>query len=512
MDDTLLLVKCVTLLYRESLLPDTNENSSSLVRTALDSLKLKQDQGLTLSRANDVLIALKNMCIDMCENPVNHEYEKSELLQTIKTLCGENESLYQAFEQGIDAEMSEASLKRTIINIKKTLHTHFRDDKLKELIGKAYIEFTHKRDKIKDVTKWLTEFIACVEPFQIGVNSKDPAVIEDVAMHDIDKVRNVFESIKTEESGESILRTGWQGLNRMLDGGFRETEEWSIGALQHNYKSGFSLTIFRQIAQYNTPKLRDVNKKPLLLRISFEDSIKINFKFLYKSLKENELGKVISTAGVPHSEMADYVQKKLSENGFHIRLLEVNPSLWTYKDICNKIIELEAEGYEIKLCMVDYLLKLPTTGCDQGPFGHDIRNMYERIRAFMSSRRIPFITPHQLSTEAKKMVREGRSDFVKLLPGMGFYAGCGQLDQVVDGELFIHIEKLNKESYLTVQRGKHRKVEITPDEHLYMALKFVKNGIIPDDVDKDDTTRQKVGGPTLSEGGGASFHQYDDSF
>ena len=130
MDDTLLLVKCVTLLYRESLLPDTNENSSSLVRTALDSLKLKQDQGLTLSRANDVLIALKNMCIDMCENPVNHEYEKSELLQTIKTLCGENESLYQAFEQGIDAEMSEASLKRTIISIKKTLHTHFRDDKL----------------------------------------------------------------------------------------------------------------------------------------------------------------------------------------------------------------------------------------------------------------------------------------------------------------------------------------------------------------------------------------------
>lgn len=512
MDDTLLLVKCVTLLYRESLLPDNNENSSSLVRTALESLKLKQDQGLTISRANDVLIALKNMCIEMCENPINHEYEKTELLQTIKTLCGENESLYNAFEQGIDTEMSEASLKRTIINIKKTLHSHFRDDKLKEIIGKAYIEFTHRRDKIKDVAKWLTEFIACVEPFQIGVNAKDPAIIEDVAMHDIDKVRNVFESIKTEESGESVLKTGWQGLNRMLDGGFRETEEWSIGALQHNYKSGFSLTIFRQIAQYNTPKLRDVNKKPLLLRISFEDSIKINFKFLYKSLKENELGKVISTAGIPHAEMADYVQKKLSENGFHIRLLEVNPSLWTYKDICNKIIELEAEGYEIKLCMVDYLLKLPTTGCDQGPFGHDIRNMYERIRAFMSSRRIPFITPHQLSTEAKKMVREGRSDFVKLLPGMGFYAGCGQLDQVVDGELFIHIEKLNKESYLTIQRGKHRKVEITPDEHLYMALKFVKNGIIPDDVDKDDTTRQKVGGPAMSEGGGASFHQYDDSF
>jgi hypothetical protein len=61
MDDTLLLVKCVTLLYRESLQPDNNENSSSLVRTALDSLKLKQDQGLTLSRANDVFQSNQNI-------------------------------------------------------------------------------------------------------------------------------------------------------------------------------------------------------------------------------------------------------------------------------------------------------------------------------------------------------------------------------------------------------------------------------------------------------------------
>jgi hypothetical protein len=171
----------------------------------------------------------------------------------------------------------------------------------------------------------------------------------------------------------------------------------------------------------------------------------------------------------------------------------VNPSEWTYRDICNKILELEAQGYEIQLCMLDYLLKVPTTGCDQGPMGHDIRNMYERIRNFMAAREICVITPHQLSTEAKQLIRDGKLNFVQVINGLGYYAGCKQLDQVVDGELYIHIEKMNNAAYLTIQRGKHRKIKQTPWEHLYAVLPFVRDGSIRDDILGQDTTRKKVG-------------------
>lgn len=509
MDNRLLLVKCITLLYRESLLSDRNDNSSSLVRTALEGMKL-HDTGLTLNKSGDILANLKATVLEMCENALDHEYEKSDLLQRIKVNCGNDETLYTTIAQGLDPEMSETSLKRTILNIRKSLHNHHRFNSVKKIISTASFTVNNQFEKIKDTTAWVRELCAQLEPFQVGINAKDPAILDDIELHDTDKVKQVFSQIEEEENGESIMRTGWQGVNRMLDGGFRRGEQWVIGALQHNWKSGFSLTLFKQIALYNKPKMIDPTKKPLLLRISFEDSIQINFKFLYKSLKENETGQIVNTAGISNEEMAKYVQEKLTINGFYIKLMSVNPSLWTYKDICNKIIELEAEGYEVQLCMLDYLLKIPTTGCDQGPMGHDIRNLYERIRAFMASRKITCITPHQLSTDAKAFMRDGRQDLVKQIVGGGYYAGSKQIDQVVDGELFIHIEKLNKEAYLTLQRGKHRKVSITPEEDLFGVYKFVKNGVVMDDIDKADSVRQKVGGPALSDGGGAAFHQYEN--
>lgn len=509
MDHRLLLVKCVTLLYRESLIPGQSENSGSLVRTALEGMQIKDD-GLTLSKTNEILISLKATALEMCSNPIDHEYEKSELLQRLQMNCGEDSLMYQSFVQGIEPEMSEASLKRTVINIRKSIQIHFREDKVDEIISAASSEFRFKRDKIKDLGAWVSELRTKLETFEQGVNTKDPAVVDSVSMEDSEAVQRIFASVKDEDDGTTVLKTGWQGINRALNGGFRESDTLCLfGALEHNYKTGMSLTIFKQIAIHNTPTVKVPGKKPLLLRITFEDSIKMNFKYLYKNLKENETGKICTTDGVTDVEMAQYVQDQLSKNGWVVHLMEVNPHMWSYKDICNKIISLEAEGYEVKVCMVDYLNKVPTTYCDQGPMGTDIRNQFERVKAFMASRRIIFMTPHQLSVVARQRVRDGVPDFVQTLPGAGLWAGCSQLSQISDAELFFHISKLNRTAYIEYQRGKHRQVGITPDEDLYGAIQFVKNGVVLDDIGLADSTRRKVGGPTLGEGGGSAFHQYE---
>ena len=511
MDNRLLLVKSITLLYRESLITGQSENSSNLVRTALEGMQIKDD-GLTLSKTNEILVALKTTALEMCSNSLDHEYEKTELLQRLQMNCGDDTVLYSSLVQGLEPEMSEASLKRTILNIRKSIQIHFREEKVDEIINAASSEFRFKRDKIKDLGAWVADLRTKLETFEQGVNTKDPAVVDSVSMSSTEDVQRIFASVKDEDNGTTVLKTGWQGFNRAINGGFRESDTLCVfGALEHNYKTGMSLSIFKQIAKYNTPTVRVPNKKPLLLRISFEDSIKMNFKYLYKNLKENETGQVCTTDGVSDVEMAQYVQSELSKTGFSIEMMEVNPHLWTYKDLCNKIISLEAEGYEVKVCMVDYAYKLPRTYCDQGPMGTDILNMFERIKGFMASRRIIFMTPHQLSTVARQRVRDGVPDFVTTLPGSGLWMGCSQLSQVTDLEIFFHIEKLNREAYLTYQRGKHRQVGITAEEHQYGVLKFVKNGVIPDDLGKADSTRQKVGGPCLADGGGSAFHQYESA-
>lgn len=492
MNNKLLLVTVITLLYRESQIKDGHENSASLAREIINGVRLS-DLNIGIDHERDILSNLKATALWMCEKPSDHVYEESEIMQRLKVDTMTDESLYETMCQGMVPPMTENGLKRACVNWKKTLFNHFNEAKIQEIMHKASSKLKFGRGKIPDLRQFVREVVADLEPYQIDSATKDPAIISEVDVGNTEEVQNIFTAAKEFNSGSKVMRTGWQSMNRMLDGGIRRGEEVVMLALQHNYKTGRSLELFESIALYNTPVLTNPNRKPLLLRISFEDELAMNFKFMYINLKGNETGERPNIDNLSVEEMAAYVKERLSVNGYHIKLLHVNPSMWTYLDICNKIIELESEGYEVHLCMLDYLHKIPTTGCEQGPHGHDLRNLYERMKNFMQQRNIAFITPHQVSTEGKMLFREGRHELVKEWVDRGFYVGSKQIDQVVDLETFQHIEKVNNKSYLAVQRGKHRNHDITPEEHKYYVYEFASYGI-PFDIGKPDTARKKAGG------------------
>jgi archaellum biogenesis ATPase FlaH len=323
--------------------------------------------------------------------------------------------------------------------------------------------------------------------------------VDEIDLDNVEEVAQVFKEVKDNASGLGLLKTGYQALNRMLNGGFRRGEEVVIGALQHKYKTGFTLSLFKQIALYNEPYMIDPTKKPLLVRISFEDSAALNTQFLYTSLYENKMRQKADLSVLTETQMAQYVKDELTINGYAIKVLKIDPTQYSYRDICNKLLEYESQGYEIHLCMLDYLTMVPTTGCLQGALGQDVRDMYRRMRNFCEPRKIALITPHQLSTEAKMKIRDGATNFVQQLVDGGFYDKCKTVDNEVDLELFIHIEKVNGRSYLTIQRGKHRSSPQTPMEYQYCVLPFEDIGGILDDINGPDTSRKKVGaGPSGS--------------
>lgn len=381
MDNKSLLIKSITLLYRESLLASNTENSSDLIRTVLENVKLPEIS-MALNKERDILYALKQTVMEMCENPPDHQYEKAELLQRLRLIIGEEETLYEIVVQGIEPEMSESSVKRTVINIRKSLHNHFREVKVEEILSKATTTFKFQREKIKNVHNWIAQLCGELEPFQVAAITKDPAVVADIDIGDEKSTEEVFQVIKSNSSGHGVLKTGLTQLNTLLQGGFRRGESWVIGALQHNFKTGFSLTLFKQIALYNKPVMIDATKKPLLLRISFEDEIDKNIQWMYQSLYENETGQKCVTGNISEAAMAAYIKEKLQVNGYHVKMMRVDPTQWNYMNICNKITELESEGYEIHLLMLDYLAMVPTTGCSVGPMGSDLRDMYRRVRNF----------------------------------------------------------------------------------------------------------------------------------
>jgi hypothetical protein len=191
-------------------------------------------------------------------------------------------------------------------------------------------------------------------------------------------------------------------------------------------------------------------------------------------------------------------------------MLRVDPTQWTYRSICNKVLEYEAEGYEIHVLMLDYLAMVPTTGCSIGPMGSDLRDMFRRLRNFTNPKKITLITPHQLSTEAKMLIRDGRQDFVKDVANKGYSDKCRTIDNELDLEYYIHIEKVNGVSYLTFQRGKHRGVGIIPDSRKYFVLQFHDIGGVRDDLGKANTTLRKPGGGVAGSGNEIPFFEFNN--
>ena len=503
MNDLLLLVKSITLMYRESLLNMEEDSTKDLVRKVIEAIKTPE-VSIGITKDLEIINALKATATEMVNHDKSHKYQKDILLQQLQVNCGADESTYESLQSGIEPEMTEDENKLTVINIRTAIATHFKHGKIEEVLSKRFSEFKFKRSSIKNINKWINTMIAELEPFQVVGQERDSAIIDEVDISDKESINRVYASIKEENEGVGGFITGFQGINKMIGGKFRLGEQWGLYGLQHNYKTGFSLTIFKQICMYNTPTLKDPKKKPLLLRISFEDSLVLNFQYLYKNMWENETGKVLSKKDLAEMDigvMTEYVTNKLSATGFHVKLLFVNPSDWTYKDICNLVLKYEAEGYEVQMVMVDYLTKISKEGCTQGATGQDVRNLFERIKAFMASKGILFITPHQLSTEAKGLMRDGYNDFVKRLPGGGYTADSKQIDQVIDGELFFHIERLKgkNEAYFTVQGGKLRRIEQVDEDDKYRVYKFVRKGVILDDLNKPDSSMLKVGGTPLGE-------------
>jgi hypothetical protein len=158
---------------------------------------------------------------------------------------------------------------------------------------------------------------------------------------------------------------------------------------------------------------------------------------------------------------------------------------------------LLAEGYEIVGLLVDYLNMISKTGIEFKVAGDDIRMAFRKIRNYTAPRGITFITPHQLSSDALQLTRENVEDFVKTVASKGYYDGCKRLIQEPDIELVIHKVIVNAESFLTVQRGKHRNT-VTPEKDQYVVLPFKPVGTIPWDVNKDhEITLAMPGGGQL---------------
>lgn len=494
MDFKLLLIQVITLLYRESQITNRTTNSAELASAIMALIKLPET-AIDGDQGRDILIALRSTATWMISNPVSQEYDRTVLLQRIRVNVGCDDNLFYAVECAIEDVEDELEIKKMVLEYRIVLNRYLTHQRVEDILRGASTKATFSPTTI-DWNSFVKDIIGELEPHASQHTvANNPAIVCSVDMDNDADLIALMEQAKDELSTEGILTTGWQAINRMCgeQNGLRRGEFVLIGALQHNFKTGFTLSLFRQMCIYNKPYLRDPTKKPLAIHISAENNLNDNVMQLYVSLMENEFKEAVSINGVDITTASAYVKRRLMETGYHVRMLRVDPSLFGYRDLQDLITQYEAEGYEIHFCVFDYLNMLNKKGCQSGPHGFETRDLFRRVRNFMTPRGITFVTPHQLSTQAKELVRNQIDNFVQEIANKGYYDSCRTIDQEVDLEFGIHIEKVNGESYLTIQRGKHRKISLTPEAHLYTVLPFNPIAGIPDDIHGVDSSMKKPG-------------------
>lgn len=489
-----------------------SENSAGLVKATLDEIKLP-DASLESDQSRDIIVGLRTTIFGLCQMPPDLPIDKLALLQRIRINCKDDIGLYESIAASLLDTADQALIRQKCNEYSRHILIAKKEKSFKDLVRRWVGDVLYANQEqplnIKELSLQMQAELDTysAENKSAGVSGIE-GVVDYIDFDNVNALEALFKRAKEEVTPDGILRTGYQGVNRMMGdyGGFRRGDMIVVGAFQHNYKTGFTLNLTKQIALYNKPYMKNPEKKPLILHISSENHATDNIMIMYRSLMENLTGELCDTTNIDEATASAWIKEQMEVNGYHFRMMRVDPSIFTYNSLFATVNQLESEGFEIHLMTIDYLNMFNKAGCTNTFTGSDTRDLFRRVRNFCSKRLITVITPHQISTDAKQLLRQGVDNIVQELANKSYWDSCKTLDQEVDVELLIHIEKVNGRSYLSIQRGKHRKSgAITPDRDLYCVLPFFDIGAVKDDVLGKDLSSRKLEEAGGLEGAGAWY-------
>lgn len=488
-----LLIKIISLLLIEEK-SSVDTDSSALIDEVLDTIpradsSLDEDWGKVVH--NDLLLYAHTL-VDAKKKGTFPD--TTELLQQVRISCREETFLYDALKDGVEHLTSGSSDDVIVDYIRSARHAlegHLNDEKIRSLVseyGRA-IAFGGDKRPLREVAQEMGERLMPL--VETSNTYSDPAEMGSIDFNNRDSLQKAFEQAKVEFSDEGKFITGWKLLNKMLGsaGGIRRGQMVLISALAHNFKSGFMMCLFIQLIRFNKPYLRDPSKKPTFVFLSLENELAPNLVNMYAYLKENETGEKVDEVNFDVAEATEYLANFFNETGYEVVMRRIDPSEWSYRRFIMFLEGLIADGHEIVALFVDYLNMVPKTGIPSGIAGNDIKLLFRYVRNFCSSRGISCFTPHQISSDAKTLLRQGTApeEFVKEVAGKGYYEHCRTLDTEPDLEIYLHLVKRFNKTYLTVARGKHRDVKGTPLEDCYFIMPFEPICQLPLDYNKPDS-------------------------
>lgn len=261
-------------------------------------------------------------------------------------------------------------------------------------------------------------------------------------------------------STSHYLQTGWQGMNKMLNGGFEDARLYNFIGATGGFKSGLLLNLMKQIKLYNKGRShKDPTKRPTILFLSQENNIWETFLRIYgifggtdiKSHKPKEIIQIMKKGGF------SIVQ---DDQDIDIEFRYYGNMDISVPDIKGIVEELDNSGKEVICVIQDYIERLrpPMMSAEKRNALADISNQMHDLAIELD---IPIITASQFNREGVAIIEEQRE---KGNTDIGRKVGTGNISESfgmlknfdVNIAIVVEYDSSEERYYLSFRRLKFR--------------------------------------------------------
>ena len=271
----------------------------------------------------------------------------------------------------------------------------------------------------------------------------------------------VNEGIERALSSSHYLQTGWQGLNKMLNGGFEDARLYNFIGATGGFKSGLLLNIMKQIKLYNKGRPhKDPTKRPTILFLSQENNVWETFLRIFGIFGTTENIKNFNAASIVKILKKGGFCAVQDEFDIDIEFRYYGNMDISVPDIKGIVQELDNMGKEVIIIIQDYIERLrpPVMSADKRNQLADISNQMHDLAIELD---IPFITASQFNREGVATIEDQRNkknaDIGKKVGSANVSESFGMLKNFdMNISIVIEFDEAEKRYYLSFRRLKFR--------------------------------------------------------
>lgn len=483
------LIKIITALYYNDISDDKDESIYDEMECIIKLIKIDKRLSSGLGNEDSVIETLRDTAEWMIYNREGG-YDLDDLLQRLSINFQGNNEFIEITKNTLKSDIQPSKARKKVISILRELKYEKKKSNIKQLISAANMKLNFGTETF-NIDTYKNELINSLTSIDTSSNEEISGLIGRVDFTSTESIERALSKAVVINSSEGLLNTGYRGINDACGGGVTRGYYCNFGALTHGYKSGMLLDLSLMLPEFNNPLMLNDRKKPMIYRISFENTIEQDTIILYKRLYEIKEGKKYKGHDIIVSDATEFLRRHYEQRGYTFVLEHYDPSNFTLYDLFYLFTKAISDGYEIHAAILDY----------PGLFAHNafgdklnkkIENTIEGIRNFCFPKGITTFGGHQLSTQAQQLLRDesvGHARFTKKVSTGGYYMDCQSLHTKFDLEFLLHVfEHVDGNKYLSASKGKHRFGEDVPRSLCHMLYKFDKCGGLPFDA-KDETPK-----------------------